>query len=527
MSSSKRGSRRKKSSRKKSSLELYADKKNKSRNDDALRVDFTFLLLGMITTLMSFLLVFSLFTTPPKTVKALEAAKSGDATEEVNATDDDEFDEVLESSDAKQLSNILKGLNLGSKKNSPQGGLKTHQRRVEASNHLLTKKLNSEQRRLAMTSKLNALTTIYGLGLVLKDEGVPNVAESLRDTSGSYIDSPDPEVKKLAKLSLVKVNSFEMTKDGNDMQVDVLVNEMCELLKDYPDDELVVATIDTIVQFYRTKFDRAVGLEITEGLKSRVGEFVDSPSVLKMLKDFEDETILSDAKYRELYENRWVNGERGQRELLKKSLQLVAEPNPGSLLIKTVDKVAHWFEQDDQYENAVSIYQEILASVDTYQDAEVAALAKKKAQDGIERSKIVGKEIDLSGLFLSGQEHPVKEIEGRVAVVVFWSMFEPQSIRALGQLSVSGREWKERGIRIVAVNIDRNWELELIGDITKPIENVIFLYGNANDNYSNNILDQCPSDVVPRLLLVQRDGRVADINVPVDEVDTQIDFLAR
>ena len=95
----------------------------------------------------------------------------------------------------------------------------------------------------------------------------------------------------------------------------------------------------------------------------------------------------------------------------------------------------------------------------------------------------------------------------------------------MSKVAVSGKVWKERGIRILAVNIDRSWKLDLITEITQPIENVIFLYGNPNDNYSNNILSQCPSDMVPRLMLVGRDGHVADINVPFDEVETQLDFL--
>ena len=519
MSSSKRGKRRKK----KGELERYAEKRD-SKKDEVESVDFTFLMLGMITSVMALLFVSSLFTTPPKAKRALEAARTGEATEEVKATDDEEFDRVLEDSDVNQLTNILSGLNRVSRHLPPNESAKSHQRRIETANHMLGKKLSNDQRKLAIEAKLNALTTVYGLNYI-QTEGVPNVAESLRDTAGTYVDSPDAEVQKLAKLCLVKVNSFEMTKDGNEMRPALLVDEMCKLLKGYPGDELVIATVDTIIKHLRGNFDRAVGVEITNGIKARESEFVDSPKVAKMLRDFEDEEIMSDAKYSQLYENRWVNGKRGQRELLKKSLQLAAEPNAGNLLIGSVDKVAHWFEEDDQYEIAVSIYQEILNSVDTYRDPEVAAVAKKKAQDGIARSKIVGEEIDLSGLLLNGAPHPLENIKGRVAVVVFWSMYERDSIQTLSKVAVSGKVWKERGIRILAVNIDRSWKLDLITEITQPIENVIFLYGNPNDNYSNNILSQCPSDLVPRLMLVGRDGHVADINVPFDEVETQLDFL--
>jgi len=349
MSSSKREKRRKKST-KKTALERYAQQKDQSGKDEALSVDFFFLLIGMITTLMTFLLVCSLFTTNPNTTAALEAAKVGDATKEVNATDDEEFDDVLNSSDAAQLTNILRGLNSSSVKVSSGKAVKTNQRRVEVVNHLLTKKLDDEQHKYAVTSKLNALTTIYGLRLVM--DKVPDVAESLRSTSKKYLDVTDDDVRKLAHLSLFKVNAFEMAKENKEeIEVQLLVNDMCKLLKKFPNDDLVLGTLDTIVEVYR-KIDPDIGLEVTKTLQSREKEFADSPKVAQLIRDYVDETTLDG--YQELFNNRWVDGVSGQKQLFEDSLQLISDPSAGALVLKTVDEVAHWFEQDDQYENAVA-----------------------------------------------------------------------------------------------------------------------------------------------------------------------------
>ena len=519
----KSGKRRKKSS-KKTSLERFAEQKNQASSDEALGVDFFFLMMGMVTTLMTFLLVGSLFTTAPNTNRALIAAKTGNPVKEVNATDDDEFDELLESSDAVQLSNILKGLNGWKSDKGNTESVKSNQRRIEVANTMLTKKLNPEQRTLAITSKLKALTTVYGFGLLLKEQ-VPNVAESLRDTSNLYLESPEYEIQKLARLSLFKVNAFEMTKEGNEPVVDLLVNDMCKLLKSFPEDETVLATADMIVEYYRQNVDRVLASKVTDALAERKGEFADAPKVVQMIKDFSDEALLAEAKYTQLFDNRWVNGERGQLELMKKSMQLAAEPTSGTLLVKTIDAVGHWFEQDDQYEKSAAIYEEILKSVDTYQSPEVAALARKTAQDGIQRAKIVGEEIDLSGFLLNGEGKSAENLKGKVVLVVFWSAYEPKSQEMVVKFSQKGASWKERGIRILAVNIDRTWEISAIHKTTKAASKVSFVFGNPQDNYSNNILKQCPSNVVPRLMLVQKDGHVADINVPADEIETQLDFL--
>jgi len=523
MSSSKRSgkrsgrdsSRRKRSS-KKSGLEHFAQRKEQS-----LIVDFFFLLMGMITTLTTILLAAGVFSTPSKTNQSLIAAKSGDPTKEVIATDDEEFDELLKSSDAVQLSNILKDLNDWS---PTEPGTKRNERRVAVADILLTKKLNTEQRTLAITSKINALTSVYGLGLRVENR-VANVTQSLRDTANMYLESPDLEIQKLAKLSLFKVNAFEMAKKGDGASVSLLVNDICNLLKSFPQDDTVLSTADMMVEFYRQKVGQVVASKVTEGLGARKGEFTGSPKVLQLIKDFEDEALLNDAEYKQLFENRWVNGRRGQLQLLQKSMQLAAEPDPGTLLVKSIDAVAHWFEQDDQYENAVAIYDEILKSVDTYQNPEVAALAKEIAQDGIVRSKIVGEKIDLSGFRLNGEPQSVDVLEGKVVLVVFWSAFEPKSSQILQGFSLKGAQWKERGIRILGVNVDRKWDMSLIQKVTKSAANVYFLFGDPQDNYSNNVLQQCPSTVLPRLLLVQKDGHVSDINVPFGEIETQLDFL--
>ncbi len=520
MSNSKRGKRRSQSSKKKTSLERFAEQKDQARGDEATGVDFFFLLMGMITTLMMFLLVYGVYSQTPKAARAAEAAKSGDPTKEVNATNAEEFDELLEGADVTQLTNILTGLNAWSAKDGAEKSITANQRRINVANHLLTKKLDNDQRRLAITSKLNALTTVYGFSLI--SSGVPNVAESLRDTSNTYLDSPDKDIQKLAKLSLFKVNAFEMTKDGNEPAPRQLVGEITKLLKSFPDDDSVLATVNMIVEYYRQKVDRNVARKVTMGLEAKKDEF-SSDKVSQLIKDFSDQALLSDAKYTQLFDNRWLPG--GQRELLKTTKQLAAEPSSGMLLVKSVDSVAHWFEQDDQYENAVAIYEEVLRSVDTYQSPEVAAQAKKRAQDGIQRSRIVGEKIDLSGFELNGEKMGGQEYEGKVVLVVFWSAFEPTSSAVLLKLSKSGKLWNQRGIRILAVNIDRKWNMDLIQGVVKAVSSVQFLFGDAGSNYSNEILDQCPSEIVPRLLLVKKDGRVADINVPADEIETQLDFL--
>ena len=435
---------------------------------------------------------------------------------------------VTENHEVEQLTKQLKELENWRAGNGAMEGVKANQRRVEVATQMLEleKQLTDEQRKLAITAKLNALTTLYGYGLLLGDT-IPDVTESLTSTSKTYSDSPDQEIKKLARLSLYKVTAFEMTKDKNKpdaQEVEVLVEDTSQLLNDFSDDTLVLATVDMIVEYYRQDVDRKVALEITEGLVAKKEAFK-SPKVLRLLADLSDEALMAKSKYTQLFENRWINGDEGQRDLLEASIQLAAEPDAGMLLVQKVDAVAHWFEQDDQYVNAVAIYETILKSADTYQNRETTVAAKKRAEDGIMRSKLIREKIDLSGRLIDGKEFSEKELQGKVVLVVFWSALNPISKKVVEKLSKSSKHSQERGIQILAVNIDPKLDKEAIQEVTKKAPGVTFLFGNTDGKYSNNILNQCPSETVPRIMLVNQDGEVADINVPLDEVSTQLDLL--
>ena len=54
---------------------------------------------------------------------------------------------------------------------------------------------------------------------------------------------------------------------------------------------------------------------------------------------------------------------------------------------------------------------------------------------------------------------------------------------------------------------------------------VVFVVGDATKNGLNLIWEQCPGNSLPRVMLVDRDGIVVDINVPINDVGRWSDFL--
>jgi len=497
----------------------FARKHWATKQGESNEIDFVFLLMGMVTTLLVSLLVYSNTHASPATERALTAASTGDATEEVNAIESEtEFRELVDGGNKAQLLNVLTGLNQSAK---AEVTVRENQRRVDVANQLLAMSLDKSEKSLTVVAKLEALSAIYEISL-LNDIDIPNIVETLRDTTIQFVDESDESISRVARICLFKVNSLELTKKA-DQNIAKITDEMCSLLGAYPDDDEVISTVRQVVAYYRIYVDRAVCQKITSKLNERKAEFA-SPKSLRLIHEFADEAMLLEARYAQLFDNRKLDGARGQRELLKKSIELAREPEAGNFVIGEIDAVAHWFEQAKLYESESKIYEEFKNSVDNYRDPDVAAVARKKAEDGLKRMDLLGKEIDLSGFQFDGSKIYGSSFEGRFVVVLFWSIDNKESVEFLESLNEQIVEWNESGVSILAVNVDQkknNQFKKMFAQMT----NIDFVFGDANRNFANGILDQCPSEIVPRVMLVNRNGTVENINVALKEVVNEVDFL--
>ena len=432
------------------------------------------------------------------------------------------FESILESADVDQLCILLTDLNLAhGRKMNPIQVNDINRRRVDLSNRLLTLKLTPKQRELAIGSKIEALAAIYGLEFELKIGG-PNVSESLRTAAEEYSMDTNPKISRVARQALLKHNAFERLKKVNRPNVKLVADEMIALLKDHPNDEITLTTIDLITSYYVSKqFEE--GVVLFEQL-SAASPGMKSTKLDEILSGASDQVALQSLGYLESFENRWVKDAAGQQAMVQDSIELLSDPNYGDSIVRTVDMVTQWFEQEGKYDRAIEIYQKMLSSAESNQNPEASALARKIAEFGLARSKLVNQKIDLSGV--SPNETPIdpKMYEQRVVIVVFWAFNDNASKVGLNQVYVETKDLRRQGLRLVAVSLD-----QVVGDDQRrfmaSMRDVVFVVGDAKKNGENLIWDQCPSTYLPRAMLVNKTGVVVDINVPIDEIRTEAGFL--
>ena len=477
---------------------------------------------GIVTSVMVILLIWNQFSMSPPAKRALDSVGKEKSAEVLTSIEPKTFEDVLESGDADQLCKMLVSLKIAPK--SSRGAVEeelVNRRRVDIANRLLTMTITQKQRELAVESLIDSLSTIYGMDFTLELSG-PNVSETLRTAAEKYSHDENERIARKARLALLKHNAFERLKQSSRPHVNLIADRMVNLLKDYPEDEMTLSTVRLIVEYYLGQHPKE-GIALIQRIQPGVRN-LSSPKIISLVQRFSDRAKMHSLNYIADFENRWLNRSVGQKQLFNHSLQLLDDPNYGELIVETVDLVTQWFEQDNQYDRAIAIYQKMLESSESNINPEVAKSARMTAEYGLKRAKLLNQKIDFTGVSVQGLPLDQESFEKRVVVLVFWSYKDSKSIDALNQVYQETAAWRKQGGRLLAVSVDNEIDEGFKSFVTQ-MKDVYFAAADMERNGENLIWEQAPCESLPRAMLINRDGVVVDINVPIPEVQTEAGFL--
>ena len=485
-------------------------------------VHLPFFVVGMVTSLLIIMMIWNQLTDSDSTKKAIAALEnlsdSGltDVISDPETFEDMPFEEMLKVAGPEELADMLYGLNKWSRKDPVEKQFQSNQRRVAVARKMLTYNLTRPQEKLAIEGKINGLSAMYGFNLI-HDMNEPNVAQSLRSAAEAYLGNSDESIARAARLALLKHDAFERGR----RDIDAVGDEVVELLNDFPDDDLVIFTIKQIVSAFNRGGNGGIPLmkRILAGIENR-----DVPKLASLSQNLSDEILMRELGYQDALANIWVNQTVGQKEIMKYTLTLLDEPKAGFLIFQYVEAVTKFFEQEGQYERVREIYQKMLSSSEQLVDPQVAAHARETAEFGLTRLDLVGQKIELAGL--SPEQTPIdtKALEKRVVIVLFWSLENDTSMRALRFVHENSKSFRSKGGRVVAVLTDRQVGKGIYAAMAS-MPDIRFTISDQNKDGENLIWNQCPSNTVPWAILVDQTGSVVDINVPIKEIVTDAGFL--
>lgn len=480
-------------------------------------------LLGLVTTLLLSLLALGRFF--PLAPQGVVAKPAEARVASGSSLKSDRFARLVELSSIEDLTAMLVELGRAEIQTPSQFEIETKSRqKIAVADELLTRKLSEKNRALAIETKIGALSIIYGLGFS-KDLSGPDATEDLRVFASSFLVDSNPRIARVAGLAQFKQLAFERLKPGQSTSAEVVGETMIDLMRKFPDDPLVVATIQQVINYYIEKeIDDAV--LIVGQLDERKQEF-DTESVRKMLNFLKGNLMISVSGYQAAFNNRWINGVEGNENLVRLSKQLLQDDRCNTWVIEDVDQVARWLEQQAYYESAATIYRSLAETtqpLDEIDDELLSLKAIRLGQNGLKRLDLVNSKLDLNQVQYNQNSVDLSSLTGRVVVLLIWSSEDKDSIKGLLKACENTTSWRRRGGKLLAISVDEKSDGELLREASAAA-GVFFGNGSIHKKGANPVWEQCPTDVLPRAMLIDRSGVVVDIDVPISQIQTQANFL--
>ena len=315
---------------------------------------------------------------------------------------------------------------------------------------------------------------------------------------------------------MLKHDMFELAFGNKRIDLHTVSNQMTELLHDYPKDTTMESQIVLLVRFLHKRVADD-GVRLMDMVQSASAKF-DSPKVMQLVSVFADEGKIKKVGFDSFYDNRWIHGQIGESQIVKAAIELLNDPDSKNLVIEEVGKAANWFEQEGKHVQAQQIYEAMESAADTLASAEIAAMARKWAIDGFQRLKLVKQTLQVSGRLLNGEPLEPALFERRGMIIAFWSTQDADSIQALSQVGSATSTWRKKGGVVLAVNVDDDPQA-MLRLVAQKYPKLRFA------GHDSVILTQCPTSTLPRVILVSRRGVVLDINVPIEDLQTETEFL--
>ena len=514
---SRRRKRRRKSSRSRSHIQ--ASKKTSSP-----AANFLSFIFGMATTVVLSLWGYTALNTE---YAQADTAPQETATKNLGFSSDgyDEMGALLDSDNVQRVVAKLVDLN-----DWPRGAELPVRVSANRNREKLAKKLlrmdglKEADRVFAIDSLINALAAIYGLDYFYS-MGDKRASEELREVAESHVNDTNAQVVRAADLALLKYHTFEYIKLKKPLEerYQTVESSLLKVLDSYPNDESTVSDVKLIFNSLRKRGTR-LNAKLTKLLVKKRPDYANT-RVDRLIADLIDASLMQGTRYVTKFENRWVDGQAGRDQLLSISLELISNKSTGEDVIKQVDRVAQWFEQQNRIERAREIYQTMADEAERPNNPAAMKTASRLGQNGLTRCDALGKAAVFSGSDIEGRPLTKNRFSGRIVAVIFWSLKDAASKEELLQLHRERAQYSSLPADIVAVCIDRNPGTEF-GEIVSQM--IRFKSCDPAKYGADGIpfTKQVPVTQVPQILLIDQQGNISDTNVPSDNLRSHIEHLA-
>lgn len=531
MSSSKS---KKKTAKRSSTNKAYKTGSDKSLTKDG--INFLAMLLGFVVAVIMLLLLANFLIKQPAKdpVAAIEpvavTSRLPDRPVSILTANDLRFQAMLETDDLETLERYFFEIDqaVSDESVSKRTGIQEiHKRQVDVTGRLLrqSSKLDKELKYQVVTKRIVSLAVLDRESMKTESRD-PKHKRELQLMRSEFSDDAD---QRIAVYSQVVLAALEASDVGDD--VEPVAKRLYQLAKKYPDDSLVHQTIRLSVVDQINRGHRKTGIRIAEAILSKVevSEFVEFTELSNVFQELRDWKSLSDENFFETWESRTFNGKVGYEQLSDVGARLCQVKSGGHTLLDHIDQIAKWFERKGEFEFGLSIYQKLVEVANEYELPSVGRRAKALGEFGLRRCKLVDSVLQLKGTKHDDSSFDEAEFKDQVVVVAFFSLADPAFINKLESIQKERQAWVGKPVREIAVCIDRPTVSSSGKSYVQQLEGIAeslpgWLICKRDAQGGLPIFEQCPSEVADRVMLIDRNHRVVEIDILPRELRSQIRF---
>ncbi len=450
----------------------------------------------------------------------------GDKTKNVAVKEDvgeiaTSFEKVVASGTARELMNFADGLSkdlmsqpipnlLNRLKQKKQIGQRLEELHEDELSYLygLREQLDS----LILLDTLN-------LSLSLNDK---NIRSELFETATRLVDHEDIKIARSAQLGLsvsALRDYMQNPSDENYQEFEqrVAANEE-NLMIDLPS----VRGLQQIVILV----DASERKDHVKQFKLLVGNILKKSSTLEIWSvgaGIHDQMILGNIDFREM--NRQILS--GDETAIKELGEIVdnidaSDNNVSAVPIAKVISLVESLQQIGKFElekKYIDILRQTSLETEFVQNENLVA---DTLRDYEKRKALINQTFDLSGSRFDGSPIELEELQGKIVVILFYSASSSDSGDYLNRI-VDLQYLSSQGVKWIICSAENEPNENLQKSIATANPKFIVVSKQSAPNY----LEQCPISKVPFVLIIDRDQKVIDVNVYVDQLRIKLEKLLR
>lgn len=430
------------------------------------------------------------------------------------------LEKILDSNDPRRITTELVRRNQKKPNSNLSIRLEESRQRMQLAEKLIEFPAISEKSRvLAIESIFSALQDIYQQEIDFDGGGIGS-GKRLKDIAVKYQDDSNERIVRIADLTASRYDLFEAGRNPQEHDADQATQQLIEVLKKQRNDVLAVSfTNETISQLW--KLNRPFCSEVLQKLLDAKSQFAGT-AVGDLLDQFWDRRLLAENQYVRQYENRWANGGEGRQKMLETSIEMLKQPDSSLIVVGEANKVAAWFTRNGFRESGQEIYQCMLDSAESRTSEKARKQFERFGNDGLKRANMLDHPFAFAGKTDRGDEISGDRFESMIVAVVFWSLRDPGSTRFLTDLHRECVQFASMPIRFVTICVDRS----MGSKHREELENLPRFDNAFPETGRSPMLEQFPVDVVPHIILVNHKGIVANTDVTINKLATELHRLA-